>query len=106
VAGARDGDIAKSGIQQIRMDAGVGVDEDAFGGESLCAVACDHIAVIEVAVAGGVEFNTTVVVEAGSDLIVEPQWIQLRPNPRRRLNLLLASLRTRCIRGYSFTSAG
>jgi hypothetical protein len=62
--------------------------------------------VIEVEVVGGVEFNTAVVVEAGSDLIIEPQWIQLRPDPRRRLDLLLASLRTRCNRGYSFTSAG
>ena len=49
------------------MDAGVGMDEDALGGESLGAVAGDGVAVIEVAMLGGIEFNLPVVVEPGGD---------------------------------------
>jgi len=53
------------------MYAGVGVDQNSFGRESLGAVAGDCVAVIEVAVVGGVEFDLPVVVEAGGDAAVE-----------------------------------
>jgi len=53
------------------MDAGIGVDEDALGGESLGAVAGDCIAVIKVAVLGGVEFNLPVIFELGGDTAIE-----------------------------------
>ena len=39
VAGARDGDVTETGVEQVRMDAGVGIDEDAFSGEALGTVA-------------------------------------------------------------------
>jgi hypothetical protein len=39
VASAGDGDVAKPRIEQVRVNAGVGVDQDALGGESLGAVA-------------------------------------------------------------------
>jgi hypothetical protein len=35
VAGAGDGDVAEAGVQQIRMDAGIGVNEDSVGSEAL-----------------------------------------------------------------------
>jgi len=38
VAGARNGDVGEAGVEQVRVDAGVGMDEDAFGGEALRAV--------------------------------------------------------------------
>jgi hypothetical protein len=31
VAGARDGDVAEAGVEQIWVDAGIRVNEDAFG---------------------------------------------------------------------------
>ena len=38
VASARDGDIAEAGVEQVRMDTGVGVNENAFGRQALGAV--------------------------------------------------------------------
>jgi hypothetical protein len=38
VAGAGDGDVAEAGVEQIRVVAGIGVDENAFGGQALGAV--------------------------------------------------------------------
>ena len=45
------------------MDAGIGVNENAFGGEPLGTVAGNSIAVIEMAVLAGVEFDLAVVAE-------------------------------------------
>ena len=47
VAGAGDGDVIKAGAEKVGMDPGVGMDQDSFGGKSLCAVAGDGIAVVE-----------------------------------------------------------
>jgi hypothetical protein len=35
VAGAGDGDVGEARVEQIRVDAGIGVDENPFGGEAL-----------------------------------------------------------------------
>ena len=43
MAGAGDGDVAEAGVEQVRMDAGVGIDEDTLGCESLGAVAGNGI---------------------------------------------------------------
>ena len=53
VAGAGDGDVAEAGVEQVRVDAGVGVNENAFGGEALGAVAGDGIAVVEMTMLAG-----------------------------------------------------
>jgi len=50
MAGAGNGDIAESGAEKVWMDTGVGVDQEALGGDSLGAMAGDCIAVVEVAV--------------------------------------------------------
>ena len=65
MAGAGDGDVAEAGVEQVRVDAGIGVDEDALGGEALGAVAGDGVAVVEVAMLAGVELDLAIVVEAG-----------------------------------------
>ena len=52
------------------MNAGVGVHEDALGGEALGTVASHCVAVIEVAVFSGIEFDLAVAVEAGRDAAV------------------------------------
>ncbi len=70
VAGAGNGDVAEAGIEQVGVDAGIGVDEDAFGGEALGAVTGDGVAVIEMAMLIGVEFDLAVVVEAGGDAAI------------------------------------
>ena len=49
MAGARDGDVAETGVEQVWVNAGVGIDQDALGGESLGAVTGDGVAVIEMA---------------------------------------------------------
>jgi hypothetical protein len=64
-AGAGDGDVTKAGVEQVRMDACAGVDQDALCCESLRTVAGDRVAVVEVAILLGVEFDLAVVVEAG-----------------------------------------
>jgi hypothetical protein len=65
VARAGDRDVAKSRIEQFRVDAGIGVHEDALGGEALRTVTGDCVAVIEVAMFLGIKLNLSVVVEAG-----------------------------------------
>jgi len=67
VAGAGDGDVAEAGVEQVRVDAGVGVDEDALGGETLGTVAGDGVAMIEMTVLCGVEFDLAVAVETGGN---------------------------------------
>jgi len=63
VACAGDGDVAEARIEQVRVDGGVGVHEDALGSEALGTVAGDGVSVIEMAVIVGVEFDLAVVVE-------------------------------------------
>ena len=65
MAGARDGDVAEAGVEQIRVDAGIGVYENALGGKALGAVAGDGVAVGEVTVLRSVKFDLAGVVEAG-----------------------------------------
>jgi len=64
VASARDGDVAEAGVEQVRVDTGIGVNENAFGGEPLGAMTGDGIAVVEMTMLVGVEFDPAVVVEA------------------------------------------
>ena len=64
MAGAGDGDVGEAGVEQVRVDRGVGVNEDAFGCEALGAVAGDGIAMVEMTMLVGVEFDLAVVVEA------------------------------------------
>ena len=52
------------------MGAGIGVNEDAVGGESLGTVAGDGVAVVEMTMLGGVECDLAVVVEAHSDAAI------------------------------------
>ena len=65
MAGAGNGDVTEARTEQVGMDTGVGVNEDTFGGESLRTVAGDRVAVIEVPVFGGIEFDSAVVVQPG-----------------------------------------
>ena len=62
MAGAGDGDVAKAGVEQVRVDAGVGVYKDALCGKSLGAVAGNGVAMVEMAVVQSVEFNLAIVV--------------------------------------------
>src|SRR5260370_27845040 len=42
---ARDGNIGEAGVEQVWVDAGIAVNEDAFFSESLGAMTCDCVAV-------------------------------------------------------------
>ena len=63
VAGAGNRDVSKAGIEEIRVDAGIGIYQDALSGEALRAVAGDRIPVIKVTVLLGIEFYPAVVIK-------------------------------------------
>src|SRR5258707_11401247 len=48
VRGARDGDVGKAGADELRVGPRVHVDEYSLGGDSLGAVGCDGVAMVEV----------------------------------------------------------
>lgn len=52
------------------MHTRIGVDQDAFGGESLGAVAGDCVTVIEVAMLSRIEFDASVVIESRGNATV------------------------------------
>jgi hypothetical protein len=70
VAGAGDGNIAESRVEQIRVDTDIGVDENAFGREALRAMTGDGIAVVEMTMVACVELDLAVVVEAGEETAI------------------------------------
>ena len=88
MAGAGDGDVGEARVEQVRVDAGIGMNENAFGSEALGAVASDGIAVVEMTMLAGVELDLMIVVQAGGDsriklrcrLVAEvlPPWQQIR----------------------------
>lgn len=59
VASAGDGDVGEARIEQIGMNARVGMNEHAVGGEALGAMTGDRIAVVEMTIRACVEFNVT-----------------------------------------------
>jgi hypothetical protein len=65
VKSAGDGDVAKAGVEKVWVDAGIGVNQDALGGETLRAVAGDGVAVVEMAMLAGAELDLAVAVETG-----------------------------------------
>src|ERR1700682_5304128 len=64
VASARDGDVAEAGVEQVRVGTGIGVNENAFGGQALGAVTGNGVAVVEMTMLVGIKFDLAVVVEA------------------------------------------
>jgi hypothetical protein len=54
VAGTRDRDIGEAGVEQVRVDTGIGVNEDAFGCKALGAVTGNGVAVVEMTMLVGV----------------------------------------------------
>ena len=70
MAGAGDGDVPEAGVEQVRVNAGIGVDQDALGGESLGAVAGYGIPVIKVPMFFWIEFNLTIVFESADDAAI------------------------------------
>ena len=61
---ARDGNVGEAGVEQVWVDAGVAVHEDAFCSEPLGAMTGNGVAVVEMTMLVGVEFDLAVVVEA------------------------------------------
>ena len=70
VAGAGDGDIREARVEQIWVNAAIGVNEDAFGSESLGAVAGDGVPVVEMAMLAGVELDLAIVGEVGGETAI------------------------------------
>ncbi len=64
MASAGDGDVGEAGVEQVWVNFVIGVDENAFGGKALGAVTRDGVAVVEMTMLAGVEFDPAVVVEA------------------------------------------
>jgi hypothetical protein len=61
------GDVSKTGVKKIWVDAGAGIDDDAFRCKALGAVAGNSVAVVEMAMLSGIEFDLPVIVETGRD---------------------------------------
>jgi hypothetical protein len=65
VAGTGDRDIFESGVEQVRVDAGVSIDQDALGRQPLRAVTGNGVAVIEVTMFNRIEVDFAAVIEKG-----------------------------------------
>ncbi len=63
MAGAGNRDVSEAGIEKVRVDAGVGVYQDAVCSEALRAVTGDCISVVKVTVLFGVEFYPAIIVK-------------------------------------------
>ena len=63
MAGAGNRDVSEAGIEEVRVNAGVGIYQDALCSEALRAVAGDCIPVVKVTVLLGVEFYPAVIVK-------------------------------------------
>ncbi len=70
MAGAGDGDVAEAGVEQIWVDAGIGVNEDAVGSEALGTMARDGIAVVKMTMISGIKLDLAVVIEARANLAI------------------------------------
>lgn len=67
IAGAGDGHVTETEAEQIVVDASVGVNQGALGSETLGTVAGYGVAVVEVAVLAGIEFDVPLVVQSCPD---------------------------------------
>jgi hypothetical protein len=67
MARMRDGDVAEARTELVGMNAGIGMYEDAFGGQALGAVAGEGVAVVEMPVLLGTELDLAVVIEPCCD---------------------------------------
>src|SRR5580692_5459059 len=67
---ARDGNVGEAGVEQVWVDASIAVDEDAFSSESLGAVTGNGVAVVEMTMLVGVEFDQAIVVEVGGQATI------------------------------------
>src|SRR5437016_87592 len=61
---ARDGNVGEARVEQVWVDTGVGVNENAFRSKALRAVTGNGIAVVEMTMLDGVKFDLAAVVEA------------------------------------------
>ena len=63
MAGAGNRDISEAGIEEVRVNARVGIYQDALRSEALRAMAGDCVAMVKVTVLLGVEFYPAVIVK-------------------------------------------
>jgi hypothetical protein len=59
--------VTKAKVEQVRVDADIGADKDALGGEALGTVTGHGVSAVEVAVVLGVELDLAVAVEKGEN---------------------------------------
>ena len=79
VTSAGDGDVGEAGVEQVGVNARIGVDEDGVGGEALGAMTGYGVAVDEMTMVSGVELDLTVVVEPGGDAAIRRRLTRLLP---------------------------
>src|SRR5271165_7010446 len=65
---ARGRNVGEARVEQVWVDAGIAVNEDAFSGKALGTVTGNGVAVIEMTMIFGVEFDQAIVVEPGGGL--------------------------------------
>jgi len=67
VAGAGNRDVSEAGVEEVRMNAGVGIYQDALCGKALRAVTGDCISVVKMAMLFCVEFDPAIVVKTSGN---------------------------------------
>ena len=76
MAGTRDRDIGEAGVEQVRVDTGIGVNEDAFGCKALGAVTGNGVAVVEMTMLVGVRFAAIATISCRENVTVQvPTWL-------------------------------
>jgi hypothetical protein len=65
MTGTGDGDVCEAGVEQIGMNRGIGIDQDALRRETLRAMTGDGVTVIKVTMFNGIEVDFAFVIEAG-----------------------------------------
>jgi len=70
MAGAGDGDVAEARVEEVRVNAGIGMNEDVFGGNALGAVTGDGIPVVEMTMLAGVEVDLPIIDEVGGETAI------------------------------------
>jgi hypothetical protein len=83
VAGTGDRDVTETGVDQVRVNAGIRVHEDALCGKALRTVAGYRIPVVEVAVLSGVKLDAPISVEPSGNEALRTNGFDHRNFPIR-----------------------
>ena len=68
---ARDGNVGEAGVEQVWVDPGIAVNENAFGSKALGTVTRDDIAVVKMTILPCVKFDLATVVNTSGNVAIQ-----------------------------------